>query len=97
MFILQGEPYWRRPACIRIIRRFFEQEKPVAHLCHGAPALASAGLLNGGRTAAYPALEPDVEAAGAYFVDSSAIDDGTMVSAGVWPTIRRGCGNSCGC
>lgn len=73
------------PACIRIIRHFFEQEKPVAHLCHAALALTSAGLLNGRRTAAYPALEPDVKAAGAQFVDSEAVVDGMMVSARAWP------------
>ncbi len=73
------------PSCIRVIRHFFEQEKPVAHLCHGALALTSAGLLNGRRTAAYPALEPDVKAAGALFVDSEAVVDGMMVSARAWP------------
>jgi protease I len=71
--------------CQRIIRHFFEKEKPVAHLCHAALALAAAGVLRGKRTAAYPALAPDVEAAGARFVDSEAVVDGTMVSARAWP------------
>ena len=71
--------------CQRIIRHFFEKEKPVAHLCHAALALAAAGVLRGRRTAAYPAVAPDVEAAGARFVDSEAVVDGTMVSARAWP------------
>ncbi|HXF94390.1 MAG TPA: DJ-1/PfpI family protein [Nitrospiraceae bacterium] len=33
--------------CIRVIQHLFEQEKPVPHLCHGALALTSAGLLKG--------------------------------------------------
>jgi protease I len=69
----------------RIVRHFFDQEKPVAHLCHAPLALAAAGVLKGKRTAAYPALEPDVKAAGAQFVDSEAVIDGTMVSARAWP------------
>jgi protease I len=73
------------PDCQRIIRHFFEKEKPVAHLCHAALALAAAGVLKGKRTAAYPALEPDVKAAGAQFVDAEAVTDGTMVSARAWP------------
>jgi deglycase len=59
--------------------------KPVAHLCHGALALAAAGVLDGRRTAAYPALEPDVKAAGAEFVDGDSVVDGVMVSARAWP------------
>jgi protease I len=42
-------------------------------------------VLEGRRTAAYPALEPDVRAAGAEFVDASAVVDGMMVSARAWP------------
>jgi protease I len=42
-------------------------------------------VLKGRRTAAYPALEPDVQAAGAIYVDSDAVVDGEMVSARAWP------------
>jgi len=73
------------PDCLRIIRHFFEKEKPVAQLCHAPLALAAAGVLKGKRTAAYPALEPDIKAAGAQFVDSEAVIDGVMVSARAWP------------
>jgi len=73
------------PDVQRIIRHFFEAEKPVAQLCHAPLALAAAGVLEGRRTAAYPALEPDVDAAGAEFVDGAAIVDGVMVSARAWP------------
>jgi protease I len=69
----------------RIIRHFFEGDKPVAHLCHAGLALAAAGVLGDRRTAAYPALQPDIKAAGAEFVDSAAVVDGTMVSARAWP------------
>jgi protease I len=69
----------------RIVRHFFDEEQPVAQLCHASQALAAAGVLEGRRTAAYPALAPDVEAAGAEFVDSEAVVDGHMVSARAWP------------
>jgi protease I len=71
--------------CRRIIEHFFSQAKPVAQLCHAPLALAAAGVLGGRRTAAYPALEPDVAAAGAEFVDGAAVIDGAMVSARAWP------------
>jgi protease I len=69
----------------RIVEHFFGEEKPVAQLCHAPLALASAGVLNGRRTAAYPALEPDVAAAGAEYVDGAGVVDGVMVSARAWP------------
>jgi len=69
----------------KIIRHFFQREKPVAQLCHAPLALAAAGVLKGRKSAAYPVLAPDVEAAGAEFVDSGAVVDGQMVSARAWP------------
>lgn len=73
------------PEFQRIARHFFDQDKPVAQICHAAQALGAAGLLRGRRTAAYPALRPDVEAAGAEFVDAAGVVDGLMVSARAWP------------
>jgi len=73
------------PDVQRIVRHFMTAEQPVAQLCHAVQVLAAAGTLNGRRTAAYPALAPDVEAAGAEFVDAAAVIDGQMVSARAWP------------
>ena len=69
----------------RIVRHFFGDQKPVAQICHAPLVLAAAGVLSGRRTAAYPALAPDVRAAGAQFIDGEAVVDGNMVSARAWP------------
>jgi protease I len=71
--------------CRRIVAHFFSEEKPVAQLCHAPLVLTAAGVLAGRRTAAYPALMPDITAAGAEFVDGAAVVDGVMVSARAWP------------
>jgi DJ-1/PfpI family len=47
--------------------------------------LAAPGVLDGRRSADYPALEPDVADHGAVFVESEAVVDGMMVSARAWP------------
>jgi protease I len=73
------------PDAQRIVRHFFQEDRPVAQLCHAPQVLAAAGVLDGRRTAAYPALEPDVRMAGAEFVDAAAVVDGQMVSARAWP------------
>jgi protease I len=69
----------------KIVQHFFEKEKPVAQLCHAALALIASGVMKGRKTSAYPALEADVHAAGAEFVNSEAVVDGVMVSARAWP------------
>jgi len=69
----------------RIVRHFFAGDKPVAQICHGPLVSAATGSLTGRRTAAYPALRPDVAAAGAEYVDSEAVVDGVLVSARAWP------------
>jgi protease I len=69
----------------RVLRHFVEQKKPLALTCHAPLALIADGMLKGRRTAAYPALEPDVQAAGAEFVNAEAVVDGAMVSARAWP------------
>jgi protease I len=73
------------PDFVRIVRHFFDEDAPVGQLCHAPLALAAAGVLQGRRSAAYPALAPDLKAAGAHFEDSAAVVDGNMVSARAWP------------
>jgi protease I len=73
------------PDVLRIVRHFMNEDLPVAQLCHAPLVLAAAGTLNGRRTAAYPALAPDVAVAGAEFVDAGGVVDGQMVSARAWP------------
>ncbi|MEY9965184.1 protease I [Streptacidiphilus sp. MAP12-16] len=73
------------PDVQRIVQHFFEADKPVAQICHGPLISAAAGSLQGRRTAAYPALQPDVLAAGASFENGEAVVDGVLVSARAWP------------
>ncbi len=54
--------------------------------------LLAAGVVKGRRLAAYWALKPDVEAAGATFVDQEAVVDGNLVTARAWidhPAVLR--------
>jgi len=65
-------------------RHFFEEDKPVAALCHGPLILAAAGVLDGYTCSAYPALKADVESAGATFSDT-VTRDGNLVTGTAWP------------
>ena len=70
---------------IRIVQYFFEKNAPVAELCHAPLGLAAAGVLHGRKTAAYPALAPDVTIAGGTFVDAAVVVDGNLISSRAWP------------
>lgn len=85
----RGPEYLRLDAkVIAMVRHFFEANKPVAAVCHGAQLLAAAGVLEGRECSAYPACRPDVELAGGRYADiqvDQAITDGNLVTAPAWP------------
>jgi protease I len=75
---------------LEVVRHFFEVNKPVAAICHGPQILAAAGVLKGRRCIGYPAVGPEISAAGAVVgeVDknaSNALTDGNLVTAPAWP------------
>ena len=92
-------PGGRAPEYIRlndrvldIVRHFFDEDKPVAAVCHGAQVLAAAGVLEGRTCSAYPACAPDVRRAGGHYADidtDAAEVDGNLVTAPAWPAHPR--------
>jgi protease I len=71
-----------------IVRHFFEARKPVAALCHGAQILTAAGVAKGRSISAYPAVAPEVTAAGGKYVSvamTEACVDGNLVTGPAWP------------
>jgi protease I len=76
------------PKVLEVVRHFFELRKPVAAICHAAQMLAAAGVLKGRRCSCYPAVAPDVAAAGGNYVEvpmDKACVDGNLVTAPAWP------------
>ncbi|MEQ8820902.1 MAG: DJ-1/PfpI family protein [Sumerlaeia bacterium] len=80
-------PEWIRndADCLRLAREFFEAGKPVASICHGQLILSAANLIGGRTLTAYPALKPDMERAGATFLDREVVVDGELVTSRAWP------------
>jgi len=73
---------------LNIVRHFANANKPIASVCHGAQVLAAAGVLKGKSCSAYPAVGPDVTAAGGKYVDipvDKAHVEGKLVTAPAWP------------
>ena len=73
---------------IEIIQYFSNCNKPIASICHGPQLLTAAGVVKGKKVSAYPACRPEVEIAGAQYIDlpmDGAITDGQLVTAPAWP------------
>jgi protease I len=73
-----------------LVRHFSDQKKPIAAICHGPQILVAAGVLENRACSCYPAVSPEITAAGGTYVEpaatmDSAHVDGNLVTAPAWP------------
>lgn len=71
-----------------LVRHFFQENKPVAAICHGIQILTVADVLKGRKLTAYVAVGPDIPLAGGTWEDISAdeaVVDGNLVTSPAWP------------
>ncbi|MAU17210.1 MAG: protease [Muricauda sp.] len=71
-----------------IVKHFFDENKPVAAVCHGIQILTAAEVVKGRKLTAYPAVGPEVTLAGGEFQDvpvDAAYVDGNLVTSPAWP------------
>lgn len=76
------------PRVLEIVRHFADSGKPIAAICHAAQVLAAAGVLAGKTCSCYPAVSPEVTAAGGKYGEiaiDQACTDGNLVTAPAWP------------
>jgi protease I len=72
---------------LNAVRYFMDKNLPVGAMCHGPQVLYAARPVKGRRMTAYYAIRPDLELAGAEFVDSPAVVDGALVTSRGWPDL----------
>jgi protease I len=69
------------PEAVRFVRMFFDQDKPVAAICHGPWTLIDADVVKGRTITSWPSLKSDLANAGADWVDRDVVaDDGLITS-----------------
>lgn len=66
---------------VNFIRGFFEQEKPVAVICHGPWTLVEADVVRGRTLTSYPTLQTDIRNAGGEWVDQEVVTDQGLVTS----------------
>jgi protease I len=78
------------PRLIEIVQEFAKKRKPIAAICHGQQILLTANVLKGVHCTCYPAVKPDLLAAGATWGEvnetySNAYTHANFVTAPAWP------------
>jgi protease I len=76
------------PEVTEIVRQFARNWRPIAAICHGTQILVAAGVLKDRKCSCYPAVAPEVVAAGGTYVDlpmDKAFVDRNLVTAPAWP------------
>jgi protease I len=66
---------------VDFVRGFFEQDKPVAAICHGPWTLVEAGVVPGRTLTSWPSLQTDIRNAGGNWVDEEVHVDGNLISS----------------
>jgi protease I len=66
---------------VEFVKEFFDQEKPVAAICHGPWMLVEADVVRGRHLTSWPSLETDLTNAGARWTDREVVIDGNLVTS----------------
>lgn len=69
------------PEAVAFARHFMEKDKPVFSICHGAQLLISADTIRDRILTGWTSIIPDIQNAGATFVDRSVVTDGNLVTS----------------
>ncbi len=66
---------------IRFVQNFFDQQKPVAAICHGPQTLINAEVVDGKKMTSYHSVSKDLKNAGAHWVDEEVVTDGNLTTS----------------
>jgi protease I len=66
---------------VAFVHAFFEQQKPVAAICHGPWTLVEADVVNGRTLTSWPSLQTDIRNAGGRWVDEEVVVDNGLVTS----------------
>ena len=79
--VLNPDKLRMNPQAVRFVRRFFDEGKPVAAICHGPWTLVEADVVRGRKVTSWPSLKTDLKNAGANWVDEQVVVDNGLVSS----------------
>ena len=66
---------------VEFVRRFAQEKKPMAVICHGPWMLVESGVVRGRRVTSWPTLQTDIRNAGGNWVDEEVVVDEGIVTS----------------
>jgi len=69
------------PKAVQFVKDFYEQNKPMAVICHGPWMLVEADVVRGKTVTSWPSLKTDIRNAGGNWVDREVVADGNIVTS----------------
>lgn len=75
---------------LKMVKHFANNDKPIAAICHGAQLLTAAGVVEGVKMTAYPAVQTEIKLAGGEWAgvnetSTNVTVDENFVTAPAWP------------
>ena len=74
-------------AVVGFARDFFNSGKTTAAICHGPQVLITAGVMNGRTSTGVSAIQEELEAAGANYMDEAVVIDDNLITSRIPPDL----------
>lgn len=79
--VINPDKLRRNNDALNFVKKFFEQKKPVAAICHAPWILISAGVVKGRKMTSFKSIKDDLVNAGANWVDQEVVVDEGFVTS----------------
>jgi protease I len=66
---------------VKFVQGFFDDQKPVAAICHAGSLLVEADAVRGRTVTSWPSVKTDLINAGAEWVDREVVEDGNLITS----------------
>ncbi|MCF8228105.1 MAG: type 1 glutamine amidotransferase [Bacteroidales bacterium] len=79
--VLNPDKLRRSKQAVDFAKKFFDDGKLLATICHGAQTLIEAGILKDKKMTSYHAVKTDMKNAGANYVDQEVVQDKNLITS----------------
>ncbi len=79
--VLNPDQLRQDESALEFVKKFFNEEKPVAAICHGPWTLINADVIKGRKVTSYSSIKQDLINAGADWVDQEVVVDNGLVTS----------------
>jgi len=79
--VINPDKLRRDEKAVKFVRSFFDNNKPVAAICHGPQMLIEAEVVKNRTMTSFFSIKKDLQNAGANWVDQEVVEDGNLITS----------------